>query len=193
MGSLGLLGSLGSLGSLRSVGPLRSQRWPGLAGAARTTVLSLAPASCRTTLGEIYSFSQSFLMADIASITLPLNLGAGQGFQENNITKAQSCPKSTFLCLPRVGFQWFPSPRSALGISSCLTPLPWGSRLSGIEGKGSPRLALPKQDFKPLSLFLPYVLVPAATKGTVGPGACVDSPNEPGFREDRTKKDQKCW
>lgn len=118
------------------------------------------PGSCRTSLGEIYSFSQIFPMAHIPSITLPLSLGAGQGFQEN-ITKAQRCPKSTFLCLPHVGFQWVPvtlSPRSALGISSCLIPLPWGSRLSGIEGNGSPQAGSAQpgfQTFVPLLALCP--------------------------------------
>lgn len=91
-------------------------------------------------------------MADIPSIPLRLNLGAGRGFQEEQHHQSQLggqiYPKSVFLCLPRVGFHSLsitPSPQEpgmlwGSAASSCLIPLARGSRVSGIEGNGNPQV-----------------------------------------------------
>lgn len=94
----------------------------------------------------------------------------------------QSFPKSWSLCLPGGGFHWSPSPQGpgmlwGPAASSCLIPLPWGSR----REKGTPRLRV-------LNLFVPLL---ALCPGPCCPStarACLDPPKGPGFRENRPKK-----
>lgn len=137
-------------GSGRGLG---SQGWPELAEVGWTVVLSLAPAG--PVLGRFILFLTSFPKVSTwrhSRIPLRLNLGAGQGFQEEQHHQSQLggqiYPKSVFLCLPHVGFHSSsnaPSPQEpgmlwGSAASSCLIPLVWGSRVSGIEGNGTPQL-----------------------------------------------------
>lgn len=127
-----------------------------MAGAGRagwTVVPSLAPAG--PLLGRFIPFLRRFPKVS-PWLTLPAfpftRVRALVRDSERNITKGSSGAKAIPNPVSVSPSCWIPLVPIALGIRGLLLPYPsaLGLQVSGTEGKGSSRLALPHEDLKPL-------------------------------------------